>query len=121
MTADPVAIGDVDHVAPNSGLLTIDRLDDPHATTLRLSGELDLSSAGELEAAIDDAQASGRGPLTLDLAALTFMDSTGMTVLARAHLAGAQAGRPVFLAHLGNQVRRVLELVGMLEQFNVRD
>lgn len=121
MMGDPVAIGDVDHAARSSPPLSIDRLDDAHGTTLWLSGELDLSSAGELEAAIGDAQANGRGPLTLDLAALTFMDSTGTAVLARAHRAGTEAGRPMILAHLGNQVRRVLELLGMLEQFNVRD
>jgi anti-sigma B factor antagonist len=120
MTGDQVGIGGVDELAPIAPLLAVDRLDDDPGTTLRLSGELDLSSAGELEAAIGDVQASGRGPLILDLAALTFMDSTGMAVLARAHRAGLQADRPVILANLGAQARRLLELAGMLEHFNVQ-
>lgn len=49
------------------------------------------------------------------------MDRPGTAVLARAHRAGTEAGRPMILAHLGKSGPRVLELVGMLEQFNGRD
>jgi anti-sigma B factor antagonist len=117
---DPVDPNGADGVSEPSPLLTVDRLDEGQSTTLRLSGELDLSSAGQLEAVIGDVQAQGRGPLTIDLAALTFMDSTGMAVLVRAHRAGAEAGRPVILANPGRQTRRLLELAGLLELFDVR-
>jgi anti-sigma B factor antagonist len=116
MMGYPVDTSSVDElVAP--ALLAIDRLDHADGTTLRLSGELDLSSARELEAAIGDVQASSRGPITLDLDALTFMDSSGLATLVRAQ----RAGRPVILAHLRDQARRLLELAGMLEHFDVRD
>ncbi len=116
MMGHPVDTSSVDEpVAPT--LLAIDRLDAADGTTIRLSGELDLSSAGQLEAAIGDAQASSHGPITLDLSALTFMESSGLAVLARAR----RAGRPVILAHLRDQARRLLELAGMLEHFDVRD
>jgi anti-anti-sigma factor len=116
MMGHPVDTSSVDEVVAPARL-AIDRLDHADGTTLRLSGELDLSSAGELEAAIGDVQASSPGPITLDLAALTFMDSSGLAVLARAQ----RAGRPVILAHLRDQARRLLELAGMLEHFDVRD
>jgi anti-sigma B factor antagonist len=116
MTGHPVDTSSVDELVATA-LLAIDRLDHADGTTLRLSGELDLSSAGQLEVAISDVQASSHGPITLDLVALTFIDSSGLAVLARAH----RAGRPLILAHLRDQPRRLLELAGMLEHFDVRD
>jgi anti-sigma B factor antagonist len=45
-----------------------------------LRGELDLATAGRLEAAIEQAGS----PVMLDLSGLTFMDSTGVRVLLQA-------------------------------------
>ena len=48
--------------------------------TLRLSGEVDLSNAGELSLAIEQFLEKD-GDITLDLEAIVFMDSTGIGVL----------------------------------------
>jgi anti-anti-sigma factor len=49
--------------------------------TLVLQGELDVASAGRLEAMLLDVSADGTTGLTLDLSRLTFMDSTGLRVV----------------------------------------
>jgi anti-anti-sigma factor len=48
--------------------------------TLRLTGEVDLSNAGELSLAIEPFLEQD-GDITLDLEAVVFMDSTGIGVL----------------------------------------
>lgn len=50
---------------------------------LRLAGELDMSTAGELTATIDRLAADGERRMLLDLTDLTFCDSTGMAVFVR--------------------------------------
>ncbi|MGJ3225769.1 STAS domain-containing protein [Micromonospora aurantiaca (nom. illeg.)] len=50
---------------------------------LRLAGELDLGTAGELSSAIDRVVAEGHRELLLDLTELTFCDSTGIAAFVR--------------------------------------
>jgi anti-anti-sigma factor len=77
--------------------------------SLRLVGELDMSSAQELEEALGSAIERG-GPVLIDLGEVTFMDSTGISALLKA--AYALRGRGCLILH-GEQenVRRVLDLV----------
>jgi anti-sigma B factor antagonist len=75
---------------------------------LVLSGELDLATASILQSALDGHQ--GDGDLTLDLAGLSFMDSTGIKILITA--ARALEGRGcLILRSPAPPIRRVLELV----------
>jgi anti-anti-sigma factor len=66
-------------------------VDDDERGTRRVTarGELDLATAGQLEAAL--AQAEGRA-LLVDLRGLTFMDSTGVRTLLQATEDAAGAG-----------------------------
>ena len=52
-----------------------------------LSGELDLTSAGQFSTAIDAALGSHPGRLILDASGLTFMDSSGIVLLVSAAFA----------------------------------
>jgi len=54
-----------------------------HATIVHVFGELDLSSANELEVAIAAADASGKG-IVIDLEPCTYIDSSILAVLIRA-------------------------------------
>jgi anti-anti-sigma factor len=75
---------------------------------LVLSGELDLATAHILQSALD--QRLGDGDLTLDLAGLSFMDSTGIKILITA--ARMLEGRGcLILRSPAPPIRRVLELV----------
>jgi anti-anti-sigma factor len=85
--------------------LTVERASDG---TLVLSGELDLATAHVLQTALD--QSGQGGDITLDLAGLEFMDSTGIKLIITA--ARKLEGRSwLILRSPGAPIRRVLELV----------
>lgn len=88
---------------------------------LTLSGELDLSSAPELEQAMTEGRPEPGRRLLLDLAMLTFMDSTGVSVLVRAKQDADAHGWLIAVRSPTGQVRRLLELVGLLERLEVEE
>ncbi|MER5567148.1 STAS domain-containing protein [Streptomyces goshikiensis] len=80
------------------------------------SGEFDLDTVGVLAAACDR-DAAGAELLVLDVARVAFADSSFLNVLIR-----LRNTRPVVLAGpLPAQLRRVLEMTGALDLFEVRD
>jgi anti-anti-sigma regulatory factor len=70
---------------------------------LRLAGELDIASAGELSAVL---AAHFHGRLRLDLADLSFADVVGMRALR------GRIGQPLTIVAASNQVRRLIEVLG---------
>jgi anti-sigma B factor antagonist len=83
--------------------------------TLSVAGELDLATADELAARLEK-EGRGEGDLTLDVAGLSFVDSTGVRALIRAADAMVGRGRLVLRAP-SPAVRGVLELVGLTHSF----
>ena len=77
--------------------------------SIRLAGELDMSTAAQLDEVLGTAVEHG-GAIMIDLSELTFMDSTGIGAFLRA--AVSLRGRGCLILH-GEQdrVRRVLDLV----------
>jgi anti-anti-sigma factor len=69
-----------------------------------LSGELDLATIQELQDKIDEIMVPGQ-PIVLDLADLTFLDSSAMHCLVRTFEA---TGRPVVLQNASRALRRIL-------------
>jgi anti-sigma B factor antagonist len=97
-------------------LLQIERTESPRG--LRLVGELDASNIEALSDALAPELDQG-GDLTLDLAGLAFMDSTGIQVLVRS--AQELNGRgTLVLVSPGSLVRRILELIPVERLDNVR-
>jgi anti-anti-sigma factor len=86
--------------------LTVTEMESPRG--LRLSGELDMSTARELSRSLDPRLEDG-GDVTLDMAGLTFMDSTGLQVLIRSALMIDGKGR-LILQSPTTIVRSILEL-----------
>ena len=78
-------------------------------SSIRLAGELDMSTASQLHEVLDVAVADG-GTILVDVSEVTFMDSTGINSFLRA--AVSLRGRGCIILH-GEQgrVRRVLDLV----------
>lgn len=88
------------------------------AVIVRLGGELDLYNAEVVRAAL--AEAAGREPerLVVDLAEVSFLDSTALGVLIEAR--GKVANRRAFmLAAPGLEARRALEVSGLDRHFEV--
>ncbi len=59
------------------------RRDDDGTTVLTAAGEIDMSNAGRFSAALDEAAAAGQpdAGFTVDMTAVSYLDSAGLTVL----------------------------------------
>jgi anti-sigma B factor antagonist len=85
-----------------------------------LIGELDVDSAPALRGWLDGFEPSG--PLVeLDLAALTFLDSTGVGCLYRLHHKVADAGGLLVAPRPPASIRRVLEISGLHRMMALTD
>ncbi len=85
---------------------------------LSVTGDVDAYSAPDLVSALTPLP--GDGDVTLDLAGVGFMDSSGIRVLVDAHQRGEQEGRRVVVANPSRSVRRILEISGLLDHLNVQ-
>jgi anti-sigma B factor antagonist len=82
------------------------------AHVVRVHGELDIATAGDLERAVLRPREPGE-QVVLDLAGLRFMDSTGLRVLMRAR-SEARAGRwDLYLRNVPANVQRLFSLSGV--------
>jgi anti-anti-sigma factor len=78
-----------------------------------VSGEIDMATVPELEAALRACD----GSVCVDLSGVTFMDSSGLAVLLRARKDAAERGAQFEIANPVPNVRRVfqvMELEGVL-------
>ena len=85
-----------------------------------LAGELDLSTAPQLWAAIDSAIAGGHQRLVLDLKDLTFVDSTGLGVFVRAGKELRSVGGGLALRSPGERVSKLLEITKLGDVFEIQ-
>ncbi len=88
---------------------------------LAVSGELDLAAASSLEEELDRALTSGSQLIVIDLKGLDFIDSTGLSVLVRAHQRAQEAGLNLGLVNPGAQVERLLSLTGLAQRLTLDD
>lgn len=80
---------------------------------VEVTGELDLSTAPALSESLAPLIDAHPRQVTLDLAGLEFIDSTGLTLIVRTSNALAVHEGRLVLAHATPAVRRVLEIVGL--------
>jgi len=85
-------------------------------TVLVLRGELDLASAAALRARTDAVEGSG---LVIDLAEVSFADSSALRELLHARMGLEQRGGRLILAGLHGSVQRLLEMTGTVELFEL--
>jgi anti-sigma B factor antagonist len=88
---------------------------------ITVAGEVDLASATALAEALDRATSTGAEAVILDLRRLEFMDSTGISVLVKAHQASVRSGCRFAVVRGSPQVDRVLSLTGLDEQMTLID
>ncbi|HJZ38286.1 MAG TPA: STAS domain-containing protein [Solirubrobacterales bacterium] len=82
------------------------------ATEIEVDGELALSVADRLQMAIDEA---GPGSTLIDLRYCTFIDSTGIAVILRAHQEREEEGGRVVVHSLSSSVLRIFTVTGLTE------
>lgn len=78
-----------------------------------LEGRLNMATAGRLRDAVNAAVAAGRTRLTVNLAAVEFMDSSGLGALVNGLKVARQAGGDLRIAAPSEQVKLVLQLTNM--------
>lgn len=100
---------------------SVDVQDGEQAVLIGVSGELDLASSPELERELERGTASEAELLIIDLRKLEFMDSTGLSVLVRAHQKATQSGKRFAIVKGPQQVERLLSLTGVAERLTVVD
>lgn len=95
--------------------------DDPHTAVLKLVGDVDTASTGRfaLQAqrmlADEDVQR-----MAVDMAEVTFIDSSGIALLVQIRAACARAGILLELTRPARNTRSLLKLSGLTDAFDIR-
>jgi anti-anti-sigma factor len=82
---------------------------------LRLRGELDRLMVDDVDRIVRELAASTTSSLVLDLRGLEFIDSAGLRSLSRANTLLAASGRTLVVRAPTPAVRRLIELVGLID------
>jgi anti-sigma B factor antagonist len=82
---------------------------------VQIRGDVDLLTAPELRTALLDATQHDAAQIELDLSAVTFIDSTGISVILQAWQRLNEQGRRLVLTAASRPVTRVLETAGLAE------
>lgn len=86
---------------------------EPHTdatAVVRLDGRLDLLVAQQVKQRLATAVEEGYSTLIIDMAPVSFLDSSGLGALISGLKATRSAGGNLLIAHAGPQVRQVLEV-----------
>lgn len=76
------------------------------------TGELDAASASTLTSALEEATATRVG-IALDLSGVTFIDSSGLRVIAAEVQRATAASTPFSVSAASDAVRRIFEMTGL--------
>ena len=87
---------------------------------LRLQGELDMATAAELRQALTTIQASESSAVTVDLAGLSFIDSTGIGVLLGGFRRAQDQGCGFSLRLPSRPVMKALRLTGVDRMLDIQ-
>src|SRR5437660_8715986 len=80
---------------------------------VRLRGELDQTTAPDLERLLDRLRRDGHRQITLDLSGLEFLSASGLTVFLRTDQALRAVGGQLVLTRTTRMARRVLAITGL--------
>ena len=93
----------------------------PELYTIKVTGEIDISNADSLRNAIDLALEQPTEAVELDFAQVSYIDSTGIGVLVGAAHRVSEAGATFVVARPQRNVARVLGLLGVQSDLNIRE
>jgi anti-sigma B factor antagonist len=91
---------------------------DRECVIVALHGELDMVSVDAVQAALDELHGTGWTSLVLDLRELTFIDSTGLSLLLAAEREAQRVGAQFAIVDGSPAVARLLEIVGLRDHFS---
>jgi anti-sigma B factor antagonist len=102
-------------------ILEIETKDRDGLVHVVLRGELDLSTVGKVQDALDRVEQSSPPTVVLDLSKLSFLDSTGLRCIVTADERARQAGRRVVLVRGPEPVQRVFTITRLEERLEMVD
>ena len=82
-----------------------------------VAGEIDMETAPQVTDAVRAAVAAGPREVQVDMAAVTFLDSSGIHMLLRARREAAECGVALRVVKAHRSVVRVLQITGLLSLF----
>lgn len=98
--------------------LDITTLDHDDEVVMSVDGEIDVNTCGQLQDAL--VALEGRR-VALDLAAVGFIDSSGLRSVIAGQRRITDAGGSMRISAVSPPARRLLEITGLLELFQVAD
>lgn len=99
--------------------MTFRTAEDGGRVTVFLSGEIDMDRSPEVRKALVEAVKRGRA-LTVDMADVGYMDSSGIACLVLAYQQSNGAKQDFALANVQPRVRKVLELARLDKVFRIQ-
>jgi len=88
---------------------------------ITVSGEVDLATSPDLDAAIIAALDSGAGSLVVDLTDVSFMDSSGLGVIVRGLKRCREADKDLDLLITNERVLKVFGITGLDQVIPIHD
>jgi anti-anti-sigma factor len=88
---------------------------------LRLTGEIDMLTAGRLTAAVGDALSDAPSRVVLDMGGVGFCDSQGLGTLVVLSRKAASAQSVLVLTNVADFLLRVLDITGLRSALMVRN
>jgi anti-anti-sigma factor len=98
-------------------LLALEPATDETQVRVRCRGEIDMSTAGQLEREVRGVAARGATAVTLDLRHIEFMDCTGLTALLGLDREAREDGWRFELVYADGPVERLLDLTETAGRF----
>src|SRR3954452_9098064 len=95
------------------GELEVQVNDDDGSTTVTVAGEIDLASSTRLNRELDAVLDREPARLRIDLAAVPFMDTTGVAVLLKARRRALAQGCRFSVASASPALARLFEITGL--------
>lgn len=85
---------------------------------LQLKGELDISTAPLLQSTLADVLGGSPEVIVLDLAELSYLDSTGLSLFITTTKRARAAGSKLVLQHPRESTQRLLEITNLADYFD---
>ena len=86
---------------------------------LRVTGEVDIATSPQLERELEKLLSAGQLDVVIDMAAVDFIDASGISVLIAAVNRALEAGGGILLRRPSKRVLRVLEILQLDESLPI--
>jgi anti-anti-sigma factor len=102
-------------------VLSVEIARDGDRATVTTEGEIEFATAPRLRSALLDLAQEGVSRVVLDLAEVSFLDSAGISLLIQAKKRLTSSGSDLVLRTPPANIRRVLDISGVTELFEIEN